>query len=274
MPLTPLDKDVMDFRNRVILVTGAASGIGRALCRQLGSAGARLGLVDRDKDGLKTCASEFDAAGVQTAQAVADVRKRDEVRAAVASVTERLGPVEVLIPCAGICGFEVVDDLNVPQVERILQINFLGVVYAIDAVLPGMLGRRSGRIVGIASLAGVRAIPFEPAYCASKAGLAAYLEALRPALRRRGILVTTVFPGFVRTPLLDGLLVAGQTRVPPDAIDADTCAANILRAVRRGRRVASFPRTTSWMVSVARLLPPGLYDRIMSRMAARINLPY
>jgi short-subunit dehydrogenase len=264
----------MDFCERVVLVTGAASGIGRALCRQLGSVGARLGLVDRDGAGLELFHSELKAAGVQTALAVADVRKREEVRSAVATLTERLGPVDVLIPCAGICGYEVVDDLNVPQVENILQINFLGVVYAIDAVLPGMLQRRSGRIVGIASLAAVRAIPFEPAYCASKAGLAAYLEGLRPALRRRGVLVTTIFPGFVRTPLLDGLMVAGKSKVPRDTIDAETCAAKILAAVRRGKRVASFPWSTSLLVSLARFLPPIFYDRIMIRRAARINLPY
>jgi short-subunit dehydrogenase len=264
----------MDFRERVVLVTGAASGIGRALCRQLGSAGARLGLVDRDEAGLEQLHAELQTTGVPTALAAADVRKREAVRSAVASLTERLGPVDVLIPCAGICGFEVVDDLNVPQVEKILQINFLGVVYAIDAVLPSMLQRRSGHIVGIASLAAVRAIPFEPAYCASKAGLAAYLEGLRPALRRRGVLVTTIFPGFVRTPLLDGLMAAGQTMVPPGAIDADSCAHKILAAVRRGKRVARFPWGTSLLVSLGRFLPPLFYDRLMTRMAARINLPY
>ena len=205
---------------------------------------------------------------------MADVRKQQEVRSAVALLTERLGPVDVLIPCAGICGFEMVDDLNVPQVEDMLQTNFLGAVYAIDAVLPSMLRRRSGRIVGIASLAAVRAIPFEPAYCASKAGLATYLEGLRPALRRRGVVVTTIFPGFVQTPLLDGLMAAGQTKVPPGAIDADTCAGKIIAAVRRGQRLASFPRSTSWLVSLARFLPPLFYDRIMTRMAARVNLPY
>lgn len=264
----------MDFRERVILVTGAASGIGRALSRQLGAAGASVGLVDYDEAGLERLHAELKTAGIRTALAAADVRKREEVRSAVASLTERLGPVDVLIPCAGICGFEMVDDLNVPQVEKILQINFLGVVYTIDAVLPSMLERRSGRIVGIASLAGVRAIPFEPTYCASKAALAAYLESLRPALRRRGVLVTTVFPGFVQTPLLDGLMEAGQTKVPPGAIDADTCARKIIAAVRRGKRVASFPWRTSLLVSLARFLPPLFYDRIMTRMAARINLPY
>jgi short-subunit dehydrogenase len=264
----------MDFRDRVILVTGAASGIGRALCRQLGPAGARLGLIDQDEAGLERVGAELQAAGVRTAWATTDVRKRQEVRSAVASLTDRLGPVDVVMPCAGVCGFEVVDDLNVSQVENILQINLLGVVYTIDAVLPSMLQRRSGYIVGIASLAAVRAIPFEPAYCASKAGLVSYLEGLRPALRRRGIMVTTILPGFVRTPLLYGLMAVGRTPVPSGAIDADTCAGKIIEAVRRGKRVASFPRSTAWLVSLARFLPPLLYDHLMTRMATRIALPY
>jgi short-subunit dehydrogenase len=264
----------MNFRDRVVLVTGAAGGIGSALCRQLGNAGARLAMVDRNEAGLEQLGLELETAGVRTALAVADVRKREEVRSVVALLTARLGPVDVLIACAGVCGFEVVDDLNVSQLENTLQINLLGVVYAIDAVLPSMLQRRSGRIVGIASLAAVRAIPFEPAYCASKAGLVSYLEGLRPALRRRGVLVTTILPGFVQTPLLDGLMAAGQAKAPTGVIDADTCAGQIIAAVRRGKRVASFPWGPAWLVSLARLLPPWIYDRIMTRLAARIELPY
>jgi hypothetical protein len=100
------------------------------------------------------------------------------------------------------------------------------------------------------------------------------LEGLRPARRRRGVVVTTSFPGFVRTPLLGGLMAAGQTKVPPGAIDVDTSAAKILAAVRRGKRVASFPWSTSLLVSLARFLPPLFYDRIMTRRAAWINLTY
>ena len=84
-----------------------------------------------------------------------------------------------------------------------MRINFLGMIYVAEAVLPTMLQRKSGHIVGISSMAGLRGIPFEPAYSASKAAVAAYLESLRSELRQRGIAVTTVFPGYVQTPLLD-----------------------------------------------------------------------
>ena len=85
-----------------------------------------------------------------------------------------------------------------------MRVNYLGVIYTLDAVLPGMLERRSGRIVALVSMTAVRGVPFEAAYGASKAALTTFLESLRPALRPRGILVTLAYPGFVETPLLDG----------------------------------------------------------------------
>jgi short-subunit dehydrogenase len=262
------------FTDRVVFVTGAAGGIGRALSFQMGRAGACLGLLDRNANGLTGLEGELKSAGIRCASAVADVRVRDETRAAIDSLTAALGPVDVLVAGAGLCGFSVVDDLAVPQLEAILQVNFLGVVYAIEAVLPGMLQRGSGQIVGIASLAAVRALPFESAYCASKAALATYLESLRPTLRRRGIKVTTIFPGFVQTPLLTDLLATSGAPAPPGVIGPDKAAAIMVEAIRRGRRVSCFPRSTSWLSHASRLLPAGLYDRIMTRLAKRIPLPY
>jgi short-subunit dehydrogenase len=261
------------FRDRTAIVTGAASGIGRALALRLGREGVCVGLIDRDEIGLETLRSELDGRGVRSACVVADVREREAVHAAVASLAGQLGAVELLFPCAGVCGFEVVDDLNVPQVERIMQVNFLGVVYSMEAVLPGMLERRVGRIVAMASMTAVRGIPFEASYGASKAALVGYLESLRPSLRKRGVLVTLAYPGFVQTPLLDGLVRAGMSR-PPGIIDADTTARKIIGAARRGYRTVSFPLGLTALVSLGRMLPGFLYDRIMTQMASQVKLPY
>jgi short-subunit dehydrogenase len=232
-----------------------------------------VGLIDRDEGGLEKLRAELNDCGARPASAVADVREREAVHAAVAGLAGQLGPVELLFPCAGVCGFEVVDDLNVPQVERIMQVNFLGVVYAVEAVLPGMLERRAGQIVAITSLAAVRGIPFEASYSASKAALVSYLESLRPSLRRRGVRVTLAYPGFVQTPLLDALVREGMS--PPSGIlDADTAARKILGAALRGWRTVSFPLGLTALVSLGRLLPGFLYDRIMTRMASQVKLPY
>src|SRR5581483_4216257 len=198
----------MRLKGQVAVVTGAAGGIGRALCRELSRAGVRLGLLDRNAEGLAALADEVKPC----AFAVADVRDRAAVRGAIASLADQLGPVDLLVACAGITGATLVDDLAVAETEAILEVNLLGVAYAIDAVLPGMLARGRGHIVALSSLAGCRGVPYSAAYSASKAALINYLESLRPALRRRGIAVTTVLPGFVRTPLLEGARV--QAPVP------------------------------------------------------------
>jgi short-subunit dehydrogenase len=264
----------VELRDRVVLVTGAAGGIGRALCFRMGREGANLALVDRNAAGLAQLADELKAAGIRSASAAANVSDRTETRAAVDQVRSELGPIDILVAGAGLCGFSVLDDLNVPQLVEIIQVNFLGVVYCIEAVLPEMLQRASGQIVGIASLAAVRALPFESAYCASKAALATYLESLRPPLRRRGVKVTTVFPGFVRTPLLTNLLTASGAPAPPGVVEAVAAAEIITAAIRRGSRVCCFPRSTSMLAHASRWLPPVIYDWVMTRMAARVPLPY
>ena len=264
----------MHFQDRIALVTGAAGGIGRALCFQLGRQGARLGLVDRNGPALEELRDDLKAAGVPCAATVADVRVREQTRAAAEAVADELGPVDILVAGAGVCGLAAVDDLKVPHLEEILQVNFLGAVYAIEAVLPDMLRRGSGQVVGIASLAALRAIPFEGAYCASKAALATYLESLRPTLARRGVAVTTIFPGFVRTALLDGLLETSGAKAPPGVMEVEPVAAKIASAIRKRSRVACFPRSTSWLAHGSRWLPPAVYDWAMTRVAARIPMPY
>ncbi|MGL4550688.1 MAG: SDR family NAD(P)-dependent oxidoreductase [Gemmataceae bacterium] len=263
----------MSFRDRTALVTGASSGIGRALALRLGRDGARVGLIDRDEAGLGRLREELDSLGVRSASSVTDIGDRAAVGAAVAGIVGQVGPVDLLFPCAGICGFEVVDDLNVPQVERIMRINFMGVVYSVEAVLPGMLERGTGQIVALASMTAVRAIPFEASYSASKAALVGYLESLRPSLRNRGVLVTLAYPGFVMTPLLQNLIDQGMAK-PYGIVDADTAARKILAAARTGWRTVCFPLGLTALVSVGRILPPAVYDWVMTRMAKQVKLPY
>jgi short-subunit dehydrogenase len=264
----------MEFKDRVVLVLGAAGGIGRAICTQMGRGGASLGLVDRDATKLMALQEELGVANIRCVAAVADVRSREQTRAAVEKVGAQLGPVDILVAAAGVCGVSLVEDLRVDELETIMQVNFLGVVYAIEAVLPSMLERKRGQIAAIASLAAFRGIPFESAYCASKAALTSYLESLRPPLRRRGIEVTTLFPGFIRTPLLENLLAEGRAAAPPGVIEPEKAASRIVWAIRRGRRVYAFPWGLSLLVHLSRFLPARLWDRIQTRMARTFRLPY
>ena len=256
--------------NNTVLITGAASVIGRSLCHRLSEQGASLALIDRDEVALDALSRELEIARVRFSIAIADVRDRPSLGQAVDALVRELGPIDILVASAGVCGISLVDDLNVEQVEEILKVNFLGVVYTIDCLLPSMLLRKSGHIVGIASLAAICGLPLEEAYNASKAALAIYLEGLRPALRRRGITVTTVFPGFVNTPLLDAVMVSMGIRRLFGSIEPATASAKITQAILQRRRVCYFPRTTTLLVHCARLLPAAALDWIRDRIAGQM----
>ena len=277
----------MKLQGQTVVITGAASGMGRALCFSLGRLGASLGLVDRNEEGARALAEELGLEGIRSHWAVADVRRQHEVEDAIGRVTAQLGGrVDVLVASAGILKMSKPDQMQVAEVEEILQVNFFGVVYAIDAVLPDMLKRQRGHIVGMASLAASRGIPYEAAYGASKAALGNYLESLRPGLRQRGVAVTTVYPGFVRTPLLAGCVAHLQLRSPLvrlllrlfgpgpvlGVVEPEAAARKITSAILRRRRVLAFPLSTRLLTRLGQRLPAAVYDWLMLRVAARIPL--
>jgi len=158
-------------------------------------------------------------------------------------------------------------------VEEIIGANFLGMVYAIEAILPAMLGRRSGQIVGISSMAALRGIPFEPAYSASKAAMSVYLESLRSELRPLEIGVTIVFPGYVQTPLLaeiNGMM--GSDMSSGRASTKEAAAAKIMRAIERRNAYAYFPRRLALSARLSHFMPPRMYDRVMRRIFSRFSI--
>src|SRR5579885_914122 len=159
----------MGFAGQVAVVTGASSGIGWALAKALAKEGARVGLVARRREALEQLAAEIARAGGAAAVAAADVSERQPTVAAVQEVATRLGPVDLLVANAGVGAPTLLEPFNVPQVERMFRVNTLGVVYAIEAVLPEMLRRGRGHLAAVSSLAAYKGLPGESAYCASKA---------------------------------------------------------------------------------------------------------
>lgn len=241
--------------NLTAIVTGGSSGIGRALAVALARQGWRVGAVARRADLLVELAAEIRAAGGTIETAVADVGDRPGLVAAIQGLERSLGPTELLIANAGMGGDTGAVEMNVEKVEAIMRVNFLGVVYAIEAVLPGMIARRSGHVVGISSIAAYKGLPGAAAYCASKAAVNAYLEGLRIELRKRGVAVTAVCPGFVRTPMV------AKNPPMPFLMEPDAAAARILRALPRRPKVFAFPRRMKWLMRLALWVP----DRIIAR---------
>jgi short-subunit dehydrogenase len=248
----------MSFANQVAVVTGASSGIGRALARALAAEGCKVGLVARRQDQLADLAAAIEQAGGVAAYAPADIAEREQAVGAIRDVAGRLGPVDLLVANAGVGAPTTLEPFNVGDVEKMFRVNVLGVVYSIEAVLPGMLARGRGHLAAISSMAAYKGLPGESGYTSSKAAVNTFLEGLRIQLRGRGIAVTTVCPGFVRTPMTE----VNEFKMPW-LLEADDAARRIVRALRRRRKVYDFPWQMSLFMKLARWAPDWALARTM-----------
>ena len=250
----------MSFANQVAVITGASSGIGWALAKALAGAGCKVGLVARRQKRLKELADEIGRTGGTSAFAAADVGDRAHVVAAIHELASQLGPVDLLVANAGVGAPTLVDPLNSADIEAQIRVNTLGVVYAVEAVLPDMLRRGRGHIAAVSSLAAYVGLPGESGYCASKAAVNVFLDGLRIQLRDRGIAVTTICPGFVKTEMT----AVNDFRMP-FLLEADEAARRIVRALGRRRKVYNFPWQTAWMMKLTHFAPDWLMARVMRK---------
>jgi short-subunit dehydrogenase len=216
----------MSFANQVAVITGASSGIGWALAKELARQGGKVGLIARRHDLLEALAAEIRQAGGTAALAAANVSDRAQTLAAIAEVRTALGPVELLVANAGVGVPTYLEPTNVPDVEQMFRVNLFGVLYAIEAVLPEMLRRGRGHLAAVSSMAAYKGLPGESGYCASKSAVNTYLEGLRIQLNSRGIAVTTICPGFIRTPM-----TAQNPFHMPWLMEPDEAARRIARAL-------------------------------------------
>jgi short-subunit dehydrogenase len=258
----------MSFTGQVAVITGASSGIGWALAKVLAAEGCKVGLIARRREQLEALAQEIGQAGGSSAVSPADVGNRAQVLAAVHEVSARLGPVDLLVANAGVGAPTLLEPVNVADVEKMFRVNVFGVIYAIEAVLPGMLQRGRGHLAAVSSLAAYKGLPGESAYCASKAAVNTYMEGLRIHLRGRGIAVTILCPGFVKTPMTD----VNQFHMPW-LVQADEAARRMVRALRRRRKVYNFPWQTTLLMKVTRWLPDWVLARGMNKYNENPPMP-
>lgn len=243
-----------------IAITGASSGIGRALAIELGGRGHRLGLIARREKELQETAKMVVAAGGSAVVATADVGDRRALRAAFEKVEAVIGPTRVLVANAGFGAPTRLDPLNIDDVEQTFRVNLMGLIYSVEAALPGMLRAGDGHLVAISSLAALKGLPGESAYCASKAAVNTYMEGLRIALRGKGVAVATVLPGFV-----DTNIAPMDSGTPLFLISAETAARKIARVIdRRKSGVVAFPRRMAALTALLARLPDWLVARLVS----------
>lgn len=244
------------------IITGASSGIGHALAHELARRGYELALLARRADLLQELVSGLRTRAVGLTCDVSDAAAvRDAVQRAQADLG---GPFDLAIANAGVSIHGHATKFNLSEAEQIIRVNVLGVLYLYDAVIPSMVERRSGRFVGVASIAGLRGLPTAGTYSASKAAVQAFLEAARIELKPYGVGVTIVNPGFVATPMTE----KNRFRMP-FLMQPGDAAVVIADGIERGARVVEFPRPMSLLMRATRYLPDALYERIMVPYARR-----
>jgi short-subunit dehydrogenase len=248
----------MEIRGARVWVTGASSGIGAALARELADRGAVVAVSARSEDKLRAVAED------RMHVVPVDVTDREATVAAGAAVREALGGLDVAVLNAGTWSQFCVEEWDSQEFADHLQINVMGTVHALEAVVPTMLAEGRGRIVGTASVAGYRGMPGSEAYGAGKAALLNLFEALRGSLGPRGIVVQTLAPGFVKTPMTD------RNSFPmPFLISAEAAAKAIVAGIEKDKAELVFPFPMMLTMKAARLVPVRAWTAMTATLARR-----
>ncbi|OMC41408.1 short chain dehydrogenase [Mycobacterium sp. GA-1841] len=275
-----------DFGGKRCLITGAASGIGRATALALAAQGAELFLTDRDEVGLAQTVADARALGAQvSAHRAFDISDYDQVAAFAADIHAAHSSMDMVMNIAGVSAWGTVDQLTHQHWRSMIDINLMGPIHVIETFVPPMVrARRGGHLVNVSSAAGIVALPWHSAYSASKYGLRGLSEVLRFDLARHRIGVSVVVPGAVKTGLVQTVQIAGVDRDDPQvkkwvdrfaghAISPEKAADKILAGVRRNRfliytsgdirALYAFKRVAWWPYSVAMRQVNVLFSRAL-----------
>lgn len=244
----------------LVLITGASSGIGQALAWRYYQAGYRLALVARRHEVMQAWAQVQGMDASRYAIYGADVADQDQIIAACSQCLQQQGLPDVVVANAGVSyGIDTAEREDLEVLAQTYATNVIGMAATFHAFVRPMQARGSGKLVGIASVAGIRGLPGHGAYCASKAAVISYCESLRVELQRSGVQVVTICPGFVATPLTSHNRYGMPFLMQPDAF-ADKAYAVIAKA----RSYAVIPWQMGWMARLLRCLPNALYDRALA----------
>lgn len=245
----------------IVLLTGASSGIGAALAVELArTRNARIALLARREELLAEVARQVIDAGGEAVAFPCDVVDAEAVAAVVTQVSEQLGPIDIVIANAGVGSAMGVSDLSYETIRHVMDVNYHGTASVLAAVIPGMVERGSGQVAAVSSIASYRGLRRSGPYCASKAAVSTLLESLRLELAPLGISVTTIHPGFIKTPMTD------KNKFPmPFMVPVERAARIIATGLLKKRREINFPWQMVLMVKLLRLLPGWMFDRMMSR---------
>lgn len=245
--------------DKIVLLTGASTGIGRELVKKLAKEGSKIAILARRKELLDSLIDEIDG-NSRIISYKCDVRNFNEVQTVYQQIKKDLGEVDIAILNSGV-SYRISESVfEIEKAKEIFDTNFFGVINFIHLLKEDFIKRKSGLIAGISSLADSRGFPSSGFYCASKAALSIFLESLRIELKKNNISVITIRPGFVRTPMTDK-----NEFYMPFLMEPDKAAEIIINGIKKNKRVIQFPSLLSMMVRILRILPNGIFEFFASK---------
>jgi uncharacterized protein len=239
----------VNYSKKVIVITGASSGIGKEVAKEFAKLHAFLVLVSRNKDKLEETAKELSKYKTEILICQCDVSQKDQVSKMSTAVLEKFGTVDILVNNAGFGIFSTVNDIKVEEIESQMATNYMGMVYCTKSFLPTMLEKKSGHIVNVASVAASFGIPGMAPYCASKFAMLGFSESLYHELKGSGVGVTVVSPIMVRTNFFNHSSFNKMPRYTP-SLSASMVAKSVVRAASSPRLeivVPEFVRIAIWI---------------------------
>lgn len=258
-----------NFRDRAVVITGGAGGIGRALGRSFGSKGAKIAIVDLPTSPLAESREELEGAGIEAIALPCDITSTEQVRATMSAVREAFGSIDVLVNNAGIVHRSAFADTRPEVFRRVMEVNVFGALHCTQACLDDLIASR-GLIIAVSSIAGLAPLYGRSGYAASKHAMHGLFESLGAEVADKGVGVLMVCPSFVETGLEASTLGGDGTRVarPRSKVgklgNADDVAEDVLKAAEAGRRRLVLTPVGKTSAVLSRLAP-GLYERLMIR---------
>lgn len=266
------------MKDKVVIITGGSSGIGKALAEEFGKRGSRILITGRDSNSLDTTVKDLRQKGIEIRGFLADVSLEEDNKKMSEVAMEHYGRIDILINNAGISMRALFGDVNLDVVKKVMDINFYGALYATHYCLPEII-KNKGSVIGISSIAGFRGLPGRTGYSASKFALNGFLEVLRTELLKTDVHVMTACPGFTasniraRSLTRDGSPQKESPRDEKSMMTAEECARHIYSATLKRKRMLILTRQGRLIVLLNKWFPRLADKLVYNAMAKEANAP-
>lgn len=266
------------MQDKVVIITGGSSGIGKALAETFGANGSKILITGRKQEALNATVNELSEKGIEITGFQSDVSKEEDNKAMASKAIELYGGIDILINNAGISMRALFQDLDLEVIKRVMDINFYGAVYATKYCLPSIMERK-GSVVGISSIAGYRGLPARAGYSASKFALQGFLESLRTEMLKTGVHVLTACPGFtssnIRKAALtqDGTAQGDSPRDESKEMSAEECAMHIYKATKKRKKFLTLTMQGKMAVFLNKWAPGFMDKMVYNTMAKEADSP-